>query len=157
MVVADGHGPRGEIASQLAISVLLRYIEEERTNFSETITTIHPLILKRVGHSGCTLTAVRVVEESDKLLLEITKIGDSPVVIVMVDRTTKEKRVMIDNFDHSWENKDEVKKYKTWCTEKGVLPRRPIFARANCLNSDWRDNENNTKRKSSTKDSRCRK
>uniref|UniRef100_A0A6C0D1R6 PPM-type phosphatase domain-containing protein n=1 Tax=viral metagenome TaxID=1070528 RepID=A0A6C0D1R6_9ZZZZ len=142
MVVADGHGPRGEIASQLAISVLLRYIEEERNDFSETIATIHPLLIKRVGHSGCTLTAVRVLEESNELLLEITKIGDSPVVMVMIDRITKEKRVMIDNFDHSWENKTELEKYKTWCTEKGVLPRRPIFARANCLNSDWTEVEN---------------
>ena len=106
--------------------------------------TIHPLLLKREKYSGCTLTAVRFLKDSEGLqYLEITKIGDSPVILVMINRETKEKRVMVDSFHHSWENKIEVDLYHTRCIEKGVTPRRPIFARAQCLNSDWKE-ENGT-------------
>jgi hypothetical protein len=136
MVISDGHGGRGEIASQIAISVIM---EEKNGNFLETVNTIHPLLLKREKYSGCTLTSVRFLKESHGQYLEITKIGDSPVIIVMINRKTKEKRVMVDSFHHSWENKTEVDLYNTRCIEKGVTPRHPIFARAQCLNSDWKE------------------
>ena len=136
VIVADGHGRHGQIYSRLTIDKVLESLKE--VSIDVVITKEYQIgLLNNINTyldtttdcsiGGTTCSFVIIKKEDTQTKVYLSYVGDSPIY-AKINGSIK----MLGG-DDSWDNRESVERYLTYCKEREIIPRRVIYSRINSL------------------------
>lgn len=145
MMVCDGHGLDGDIASRQILKMLRESIRQDAFlfNLEYFLTTnenlraeglLQELFLKAEsqfeGTGGTTVSLALVLSFTDhRHFLVTANVGDSPIIVL----PPKSTKTWLAYKTHSWENIEERSAYLSYCEENELTPLDVILGRFNTV------------------------
>ena len=134
VIVADGHGQHGQIYSKLTINKVLDSLKEVSTDvvitkdyqvglLNEINTYLDTVPVCSIGGTTCSFVIIK--KEDTKTKVYLSYVGDSPIY-AKVDGI-----VQMLGGDDSWDHREAVERYLTYCKTKQIIPKRVIYSRIN--------------------------